>query len=97
MKRRPNPMKLAMDVCSIRNMSANPACLSTIIHSIKANDVARVGLTKDKDNTAYEYIVFADGTVVAGQDTFEDLLSEEGSTCSQDMFDCMEEMNARYS
>lgn len=96
MRRRTNPMKLAMDVCSMRNMSANPARLSAIIHGIKTNEVAGVGLTRDKD-LSVEYIVFIDGTVAAGRDTFEDLLSEEGSTYGQDMFNSVEEMNARYS
>lgn len=96
MRRRINPMKLAMDVCSIRNMPANPALLSSIIRGIKTNEVAGVGLTRDKD-LSVEYIVFIDGTVTAGIDTFEDLLSEEGSTYGQDVFDSVEEMNARYS
>ena len=97
MKRRFNPMKIAMEVCSIRHLSVSACHLSGIIHSIKENGVTGVGLTKDKYGHPIEYIEYSDGYVCAGKDTLSDILSEEGSEMGQDMFDSINEMQSKYS
>lgn len=92
-----NPMKIAMNICEIRGVPVNVGHLTGIIHAIKNNEVAKVGLTKDSTGNRKEYIVFFDGSVIAGSDTLSDILSEDGSQCQQDMFNSIKEMNRIYN